>query len=173
MNPNITRIAGTVAMIAALPIAVLILSLEPGAQTHRQEADAAAAQSAEMQRSVDDGLATLDADIAAAADLDHQVDDAIATAQAQLDADPAVTYEAAAPQPAITMATFTSLTTGMSYADVVALFGTEGTLLSEVTIGGSSSAMYMWSADCCTLGANLNVMFQNGRLISKAQYGLA
>ena len=71
----------------------------------------------------------------------------------------------------VTMAQFSQLETGMSYADAVAILGGEGTVLSESTIGDLTTVMYLW-AGTGSLGANMNATFQNDALVVKAQHGL-
>lgn len=68
-------------------------------------------------------------------------------------------------------AEFDQITTGMSYESVVSIVGGPGELLSESGIAGYVTKMYMWEGSC-GLGANSNAMFQNGALVSKAQFGL-
>ncbi len=70
----------------------------------------------------------------------------------------------------VNAATFAQLKTGMKYADVVKIFGSEGEVLSENEMGGFKTVMYKWDGE--GFGANVNVMFQNGKLISKSQFGL-
>jgi Domain of Unknown Function with PDB structure (DUF3862) len=76
--------------------------------------------------------------------------------------------------PGVTMANYNRLKTGMTYAQVVAILGKEGTELSSSEIGGTRGAMYMWKGDGLSklAGANMNAMFENGKLVSKAQLGL-
>jgi len=69
----------------------------------------------------------------------------------------------------ITKAKFLGLKTGMSYAQAVIVIGKEGELLSENNIAGFHAAMYSWAN---WDGSNMNIMFQNDRLIQKAQFGL-
>ncbi len=69
----------------------------------------------------------------------------------------------------VTMANYNRLRTGMSYSQVVKILGSGGTELSSNDIGGYHTVMYMWQGDG---GGNMNAMFQNGRLIQKAQFGL-
>ncbi len=69
----------------------------------------------------------------------------------------------------ITKAKFLELETGMSYAQAVLVIGKEGELLSENNIAGFHTAMHSWAN---WDGSNMNIMFQNNRLIQKAQFGL-
>ena len=69
----------------------------------------------------------------------------------------------------ITAAGFAAITTGMAYDQVVAILGQPGEEISSSDIAGHSTVMYQWKG--AGLG-NMNAMFQNGKLISKAQFGL-
>lgn len=69
----------------------------------------------------------------------------------------------------VTMANFSNIATGMSYKQVSTILGESGTELSRNDIAGFETVMYQWQSS--GLG-NMNAMFQNGRLISKAQFGL-
>ncbi len=57
----------------------------------------------------------------------------------------------------------------MSYAQAIIVIGKKGELLSENEIAGFHTAMYSWSN---WDGSNMNIMFQNDKLIQKAQFGL-
>ena len=72
----------------------------------------------------------------------------------------------------VTKAGFAALKDGMSYEDAVAILGRAGEKMSESEIGGVQTVMYQWKADRGSLGANMNAMFQDGKLILKAQAGL-
>lgn len=71
----------------------------------------------------------------------------------------------------ITLANFNRLRPGMNYGQVKDILGLAGTISAENNIAGYSAVLYSWMAPGNT-GANMNVMFQNGRLIQKAQFGL-
>ena len=65
---------------------------------------------------------------------------------------------------------------GMSYLEVIRIIGAEGVELSSNKIDGVpgvmpsiSTKMYMWQN---SNGSNMNAMFQNDRLVQKAQFGL-
>ncbi len=68
------------------------------------------------------------------------------------------------------MSQYTSLKLKMSYAEALKILGCEGEEISSSEIAGFKTAMYKW--DGSSTGANMNAMFQNGRLITKAQFGL-
>jgi Domain of Unknown Function with PDB structure (DUF3862) len=69
------------------------------------------------------------------------------------------------------MTQYQSLASGMSYSRVAAILGCEGSEISRVDMGGFRTVMYMWEGQG-SLGANMNIMIQNGKLISRAQFGL-
>jgi hypothetical protein len=68
----------------------------------------------------------------------------------------------------ITLAEFQVISPGMTYPQVRALLGREGELLSRSDIAGYTTVMYAWKNS----HGNMNAMFQDGRLVSKAQFGL-
>lgn len=68
-----------------------------------------------------------------------------------------------------TLDQFNSIQMGMSYSQVVQIVGEEGTVLSDVKVMDIRTTMYSWQGDGV---ANFNVTFQNGAVISKAQFGL-
>ncbi|KKK94050.1 hypothetical protein LCGC14_2686760, partial [marine sediment metagenome] len=77
--------------------------------------------------------------------------------------------EAAEKRPGATRAKYARIKTGMSYAEVVAIIGTSGEELSRSELAGHTTVMYQWKG---TGISNMNAMFQNGGLITKAQFGL-
>lgn len=70
----------------------------------------------------------------------------------------------------VTFAQFDQLQNGISYNQAVAVLGSPGTEISRVELAGTLTVMYKWDGE--NLGGNMNAMFQNNRLISKAQIGL-
>jgi hypothetical protein len=74
-----------------------------------------------------------------------------------------------APPPVVTKAEFDALREGMSYEDAVHIIGASGELQSSSEIVGYRTMMYSWMN---SNGSNMNAMFQNGRLVTKAQFGL-
>lgn len=74
------------------------------------------------------------------------------------------------PKSQVTMANYNRLSTGMTYEQVVAILGKEGTELSSNDIAGYQTVMYQWEGD--SFASNMNAMFQNGKLMQKAQFGL-
>lgn len=74
-----------------------------------------------------------------------------------------------APPPTITGVKYESIQDGMSYAQVRAIIGEAGEELSRSDIAGYTTVMYSWKN---SNGSNMNAMFQNGRLVNKAQFGL-
>lgn len=77
--------------------------------------------------------------------------------------------ERAAPPPAITRAKYYRIQDGMSYEQVRAIIGAAGEEISRSSLAGYTTVMYSWKN---SNGSNMNVMFQNGRLVNKAQFGL-
>jgi hypothetical protein len=73
------------------------------------------------------------------------------------------------PTTGVTKANFNRLSSGMTYAQVVQILGSEGEILSESDVADINTVMYQWSGGGW---ANMNAMFQNGKLVSKAQFGL-
>jgi uncharacterized membrane protein YdbT with pleckstrin-like domain len=69
----------------------------------------------------------------------------------------------------VTAAEYRQLDTGMSYARAVEIIGFQGTELSRNEIAGITTVMLQWTNRD---GGNMNAMFQNGRLVQKAQFGL-
>jgi Domain of Unknown Function with PDB structure (DUF3862) len=57
----------------------------------------------------------------------------------------------------------------MTYAEVVKILGCDGDEMSSSEVAGFKTSMYVWQG---TGNSNMDAMFQNGRLISKAQMGL-
>ena len=71
----------------------------------------------------------------------------------------------------VTMANYLRLDTGMSYREVVEILGEPGEEMSRSDLADITTVMYGWTASRWT-GANMNAMFQNDRLVTKAQFGL-
>jgi hypothetical protein len=82
---------------------------------------------------------------------------------------------AASPSPAAkcgaTLQEFYELEIGMPYAAARDIIGCEGEILSQVSLGGTNSVMVGWDAQTAMFG-NMNATFQNGRLVSRAQFRL-
>jgi len=72
--------------------------------------------------------------------------------------------------PEITKAEFAALRDGMSRAQAGGIVGSPGEVISESAMAGVRTVMVQWEGD--SFGGNANAMFQNDRLISKAQFGL-
>ncbi len=72
----------------------------------------------------------------------------------------------------VTYANFGKIENGMTYEQVVEIFGVDGKVLSEVDMGDEEykTTIYYWYDD--TGIANCNVTFQGGVVIAKAQVGL-
>jgi hypothetical protein len=58
----------------------------------------------------------------------------------------------------------------MTYAQVEEILGSPGEEISRSEIAGYTTVMYQWKAKWGI--GNMNAMFQNGHLITKAQMGL-
>ncbi len=71
----------------------------------------------------------------------------------------------------ITLDEFNRIEMGMAYDEVVGIIGSYGAELSRSEIAGYTTVILMWEGSG-THGANANVTFQNGSVISKAQFGL-
>jgi hypothetical protein len=71
----------------------------------------------------------------------------------------------------VTAENYLRLRDGMTYEQVVEILGRAGTEISSSNIANISTVMYSWQGNG-GLGANMNAMFQNGRLTMKAQFGL-
>jgi hypothetical protein len=72
-------------------------------------------------------------------------------------------------RPQMTMANFNRCRPGMTYDQVVSIVGPPNEVLSENQIANIHTVMYSWKAG---IVANANMTFQNGKLVSKAQFGL-
>lgn len=70
----------------------------------------------------------------------------------------------------LTLENFNKIQTGMSYEEVVKILGTEGKLLNEYEYKNVKTKMYKW--DGVIPGENMNAIFQDGKLTTKAQYAL-
>lgn len=75
----------------------------------------------------------------------------------------------ATPRLELTRETFDRCRTGMTYDEVVAIVGPPDSLMAENEIGNLRTVVYMWKGG---IMANANMTFQNGKLVSKAQFGL-
>lgn len=81
--------------------------------------------------------------------------------------------EEPANDPRISKAEFDKIENGMTYEEVVKIIGGEGEVMSEVGEKGTEYYTVMYTYDGESgLGSNANFMFQNGKLTSKAQFGL-
>ena len=68
-----------------------------------------------------------------------------------------------------TLARYSSLQTGITYANAIGILGDPGVEVSSNQIAGFKTVMYSWKN---ANGSNMNAMFQNDALIQKAQSGL-
>lgn len=69
----------------------------------------------------------------------------------------------------VSMAQFEKIEAGMSYDDVKGILGRDGLLMSEVSLMGHDSKIFVWMNKA---GANMNISFSNGNVDSKTQTGL-
>ena len=69
----------------------------------------------------------------------------------------------------VMLSAYSSLSTAMTYLDACQAIGFWGTEISRTAVGGYTTVMYSWSNPD---GSNMNAMFQNGELVSRAQFGL-
>ena len=70
-----------------------------------------------------------------------------------------------------TWSKYNSIQSGMSFDDVVAIVGTPTETLADSVATGTQITMYSWEVTD-SAGANFNVTFENGKAVSKAQFGL-
>ena len=91
----------------------------------------------------------------------------VAACEAAPNSAPAGTTEGAR---TITLAKFSRLDTGMSYSQAEDIIGFPGTEQSSSDIAGTRTVMYAWASPDGM--ANMNAMFQNDKLVTKAQFGL-
>lgn len=68
----------------------------------------------------------------------------------------------------VTLHEFNSLDTGMTYWHVTQIIGAEGKLTAKNEIGDLVTEMYEWRNGLSAM----NATFQDGKLVSKAQFGL-
>jgi hypothetical protein len=72
--------------------------------------------------------------------------------------------------PEFSLEKFGSIRNGMSYGEVVAVIGFEGAESARNNIAGHETVAYVWHGQ--HTNANMNAMFQDGKLVSKAQAGM-
>lgn len=72
-------------------------------------------------------------------------------------------------QQPITRLQFELLHDGISYREACSLLGRPGVEISRSSFAGYVTVMYQWQNDNYS---NMNAMFQNDRLVTKAQAGL-
>ena len=75
-------------------------------------------------------------------------------------------------KPGISASEFGQLRAGMTYPEVVEIIGSEGELISENEMAGYRTQMFAWDEEGTFGVGNANAMFQNGRMVSKSQFGL-
>jgi len=70
-----------------------------------------------------------------------------------------------------TLVEFYELEIGMSYVAARDIIGCDGEVISQVSLGGTNSVMVSWNAQTAMFGS-MNATFQNGQLVSRAQFRL-
>jgi hypothetical protein len=78
--------------------------------------------------------------------------------------------QASNPAPGLTLANYHRLQNGMTYREVVAIFGAEGEEQSSIDLGTSQQTNYRWMGPQGLSFALLT--FQNGKLTGKIHMGL-
>jgi hypothetical protein len=71
--------------------------------------------------------------------------------------------------PTVTASEFNLMTPGVTTYSLISQYLGPGELQSSSNIGGVTTESYVWSNPD---GSNMSLMFQNDRLVMKAQYGL-
>lgn len=66
---------------------------------------------------------------------------------------------------------FYDLRPGMTYLEVRKVIGCEGEVISQVQLAGTNTVMVGWDG-IGSFGANMQVMFQDNRMVTRAQFGL-
>jgi hypothetical protein len=74
-----------------------------------------------------------------------------------------------APEPVVTKIEYDRIKEGMTYRQVIEIIGAAGDEPSRSDLAGFRTVMYSWVNPN---GSNMNTMFQNRKLVTKAQFGL-
>lgn len=74
--------------------------------------------------------------------------------------------------PPVSLTTFDKLQTGMNYAEVAKILGSNGTTNGEVKIPNGAMKMYTWQGTGNGGEWNVTTRFDNGKLVNKVQTGL-
>jgi len=74
-------------------------------------------------------------------------------------------------QDGVSLDRFKRVETNMTESEVFSILGHRGEEISRSEFSGYVTVMYGWQGKG-QVGANMNVMFQNGHVVSKAQFGL-
>jgi hypothetical protein len=81
-----------------------------------------------------------------------------------------ITEVARAPgSPGVTLANYERITTGMTYDEVVAIFGGPGVRTAQIRVGGEWLEFYSWKA---VEGGQATITFKNGVVSTKSQNDL-
>lgn len=78
--------------------------------------------------------------------------------------------KAEASRPQMNAANYAKVRMGMTYDEVIAIVGQPSEEISRAEQGGTSAVMYQWNVGL--FGSNANMMFQDGKVVTKAQFGL-
>jgi hypothetical protein len=71
--------------------------------------------------------------------------------------------------PIVTLAAFQDIRAGMSLGMVRTIIGLDGVVVSRSDLAGHTTIMYSWTN---SNGSNMNAMFRDDALVTKAQFGL-
>ena len=77
--------------------------------------------------------------------------------------------EPTAALPVVTRHEYEQVGEGQTYEEVTAIIGEPGREISSSDLAGMRTVMYSWSNSD---GSNMNAVFQDGKLITRAQFGL-
>lgn len=88
--------------------------------------------------------------------------------EAEIEAEANKRIDAMGLGPKVTYSNFNRIKSGMSKGEVFGILGYEYEVMSENELAGIHTEMLMWKQGF----GNCNVMFQNDKVIQKAQFGL-
>lgn len=69
----------------------------------------------------------------------------------------------------ITKSMYDRIQNGMNYSQVTSIIGQQGEEMTRIQLAGILTVMYMWQNDN---GTNMNITFQNDKIVQKTQFGL-
>lgn len=70
----------------------------------------------------------------------------------------------------VTADMYAQIKEGMTYEEVVEIFGGDGVLISDTELAGSTSQIYQWNGE--SLGANCMITFSDGTVFAMSQVGI-